>query len=151
MIQQEMYDILRRTRDELEAGKFALSRVLTELYVDADVYQAARASGVTSTELERCAGNLEIAFILRIFAEFEAILGDYWRNGLGKRTKPDMYPLMNSIARRRKMSDSDLAHAHEVREYRNDIIHKNVRSDDLDFPQCLRAIGVFLKWLPLRW
>jgi hypothetical protein len=151
MTRQESFGLLHRVRDELDAGRFALSRALADLYRDADVYAAARANGVTGDELKRCARNLQVTFVLRLFAEFEAILRDFWAKGIGRTSEPDMRPLMESIARRRGMTDGDLTRANEIREYRNRIIHENLRDDRFGFPECLRALGLYLKWLPLKW
>ena len=151
MTRQESFGLLHRIRDELDAGRFALARVLADLYRDAGVYQAARIDGVTGEELKRCARNLEITFVLRLFAEFEAILRNFWLHGVGKATEPEMRVLMESIGRRRGMSDEDLAHAHEIRKYRNDIIHENLRNARFAFPECLRILGLFLRWLRLQW
>jgi hypothetical protein len=151
MNRREAFGILGRVREELGANRFALYRVLEELDESAGVYRAAMYDGVTRDQLKRCARNQEATFVLRLFAEFEAILRDFWRNGIGKGTEPEMRPLMESIARRRAMNDDDLARAHEVREYRNVIIHENLRDERFDFPSCRRTLGVFLSWLPLEW
>src|SRR5579862_5590183 len=125
MTRDEAFNLLRRLRDEFEAGTFAITRVLDDWNSNSDLFVAAHARGVTDEELRRCARNLELTFVLRLFAEFEAILRDYWRRGLNRPTRPDMEPVIESIARRRRMAPIDLANAHEVREYRNDIIHEN--------------------------
>jgi hypothetical protein len=145
------FDTLDRIRDELDAGRFALSRVLADLNNNPDLFMAARANGVSDSELRRCAANLQITFVLRLFAEFEAVLRHYWVHGIGRHTEPEMRALMESIARRRSMNADDLALAHQIREYRNDIIHENLRDARFDFPQCLRGLGRFLRWLPLQW
>src|ERR1017187_9993792 len=117
MTRQTAFDMLRRTHDELEAGRFALSRVLADLKNNPNLFIAAQTVGVTATELKSCALNLEITFVLRLFAEFEAVLRDYWKQGLGRVTNPDMGRLMNSIAAKRNMNRLHLSFAHEIREY----------------------------------
>jgi hypothetical protein len=151
MTQAAAFDMLRRVRAELGAGQFALSRVLAQWNNDSEIPMAAKLGGVTETELLRCARNLEITYVLRLFSTFEAILRDYWLIGVGRRTEPEMRRLMNSIAARRGVNADDLALANEIREYRNDIIHENLNDGRLDFYQCLRGISLFLRWLPVEW
>src|SRR5258708_7244334 len=103
MTQAAAFDMLRRVRDELDAGRFALSRILAQWNDDPDAVIAAKAGGVTETELRRCARNLEVTYVLRLFSTFEAVLRDFWVEGVGRATEPDMRPLMDSIAGRRGM------------------------------------------------
>jgi hypothetical protein len=44
-----------------------------------------------------------------------------------------------------------LALAHQIRDYRNDVIHESLRDARFDFPNCLRGLGRYLRWLPLNW
>lgn len=145
------YDILRRVRDELEAARFALRYVLESRADSPTLDAAATRQGITNDELARCARNLEVTFVLRLFSDFEAILRDYWRTGMGRRTEPEMRRLMDSIAARRVMNADDLRLAHHIREYRNDVIHERLRDPRFDFPTCARAIGKYLFWLPEEW
>jgi hypothetical protein len=62
-----------------------------------------------------------------------------------------MAPLMNAIAARRAISPDHLAAAHAIREFRNDIIHENLRAPRFTFPDCARDLGRFLSWLPNEW
>ncbi len=151
MTRDEAFNMFRRLRDELDAGRFALSRVLVEWNSNPGLSLAAKANGVTDTELRRCAKTLETTFVLRLFAEFEAVLRDYWEHGAGRNTEPDMRPLMDSIAQRRRMSSDHLAEAHDLRNYRNLLIHEDARAAKFDFPQSLRAVGRYMSWLPLKW
>lgn len=63
-------------------------------------------------------GNLESTYIIRIYAEFEAGLRDYWRNYLQRPTHPPMVQLLQSLANQRISTDR-LEDADAVREYRN--------------------------------
>jgi hypothetical protein len=147
----EAFNTLRRLLDEFEAATFAVTYVLGAWNDSSDLIIAAKAGGVTDGNVRRCARNLEFTFVLRQFAEFEAILRDFWKVGLKRATRPEMERLMNSIARRRRMSPEDLVAAHEVREYRNQVIHENLRTTLLDFHSCQRALGKYLRWLPVKW
>jgi hypothetical protein len=151
MTQEYAFNMLRRIRDELDAGRFAIGHVLAEWNNNQLVLAAAVQGGVTESVLRRCAMNLEVTFVLRLFSEFEATLRDYWLNGLGRKTEPKMFDLMESVAGSRSMNGSDLAMAHQIRDYRNDVIHESLRDSRFDFPSCLRALACYLRWLPLKW
>jgi hypothetical protein len=151
MQQSHAFDLFRRVRAELDAARFATTQILADWDQNFNLFNNAKRAGVTDSELRRCAENLEITFVLRLFSEYEAVLRDFWKNGVGKRTRPDMQPLMESIGRRRRMNNDDLASAHEIREYRNEIIHENPRSPRFHFSECSRALGKYLRWLPQDW
>jgi HAMP domain-containing protein len=142
---------LRRIRDEFAAGQWALKYLQSIWDTDSDVAINAIRDKVTATEIQRCRKNLEITFVIRLFSEFEAILREYWRNGLSRPTEPPMFDLMESIARRQDMNASDLAAAHGIREYRNDIIHESLRDGRFDFRTCLGDLSKYIRWLPGQW
>lgn len=150
MTRSHAFELLRRVRGELDATRFALTEILRSAAQNLAVLQAASHSGVSEGELRRSASNLEVTFILRLFAEFEAVLRDFWIADV-RPTRPDMSPLMDSIAARRRISAAELVAAHEVRIFRNDIIHENSRELRFTFSECARALGKFLRWLPDSW
>jgi len=149
--QSDAFDRFDRASAELDATRFAIAHVVARWTEDPRVFATVREARVTLSELRRAAENLEMTFVLRLFSEFEGVLRDYWANGIGKRTEPEMRPLMNGIAARRHMNAGDLAGAHEIREYRNEIIHEGLRTPHFDVPECERAIGMYVRWLPLQW
>src|SRR5271157_4654481 len=66
--------------------------------------------------------NLESTYILRLYAEFEAGLRDYWKNHLNRTTHPPMFQLLQSLADQRISTDR-LDDADAVRVYRNFLVH----------------------------
>ena len=66
--------------------------------------------------------NLESTYIVRLYAEFEAGLRDYWANHLKRTTHPPMFQLLQSLADQRVSIDR-LENADAVREYRNFLVH----------------------------
>ena len=66
--------------------------------------------------------NLESTYVIRIYAEFEAGLRDYWANHLNKKTHPRMAQLLKSLADQR-LSIDRLEDADAVRQYRNFLVH----------------------------
>jgi hypothetical protein len=150
MTRQYAFNMLDRVHDELESARFAI-RLVVARWHDAAILSAARRGTHTRSELHRCLANLEMTYTLRLFAEFESTLRDYWQNGMSRSTEPGMFDLMGSIASNRTMNTDDLAAAHSVREFRNLLVHGNSMNASLDFPTCLRRLGCYLRWLPLAW
>ncbi len=68
--------------------------------------------------------NLESTFFIRLYAEFEAGLRDAWLLAFGRPTEPQMRDLLHAIAARCYIPHDWLDHVHEVREYRNALIHE---------------------------
>ena len=66
--------------------------------------------------------NLESTYVVRLYAEFEAGLRDYWANHLNRTTHPPMVQLLQFLADQR-ISQDRLEDADAVREYRNYLVH----------------------------
>jgi hypothetical protein len=68
--------------------------------------------------------NLESTYLIRLFAEFEAGLRGAWVRALGQTTSPRMRDLIDSFAARRLIPAPWRIAAHDVRDYRNALIHE---------------------------
>lgn len=68
------------------------------------------------------AAHLESTYIVRLYAEFEAGVRDYWANHLNRTTHPPMLQLLQSPADQRVAIDR-FEDADAVREYRNFLVH----------------------------
>jgi hypothetical protein len=60
---------------------------------------------------------------VRIFAEFERQLRDFWTNYIGRGTSPRMRDLVDSVAGRYYLEGRVVNNVHSVREYRNGLVH----------------------------
>src|SRR5205809_1040402 len=134
MTHQEAYRKLDEVRDEFDAVRLTLAHALHGYQNKTDLWR--NLGKVTLHDLEVSVDNLPITYFLRLFAEFEGILRDYWVNGRGRSTSPRMMDLMNSIAAYCFIGNDDLADAHEVREYRNHVIHQHLQDPRFDFQTC---------------
>jgi len=151
MQRSEAFDILRRIRDEFSAAQFAVTDLLRRPPCDLQLLKAKEELGLTTGRFQRCAANLEITYIIRLFCEFEAVLLDYWEHGLGRPTRPKARVLMERIAAGRGMAPDHLTKAHDVRAYRNEIVHEGSRTSRLSFRECSTHLGRFASWLPTQW
>jgi len=96
--------------------------------------------------------RLEGTYLIRLFAEFETSLRTFWI--VSRKTEPPSRTrdLLDGIGSRRKIPHDAIAHAHQVREVRNNLIHK--RDDPVDpiSIQLARSyLCSFLSFLPLEW
>lgn len=68
--------------------------------------------------------HLEATYIIRIYAEFESALRDYWLTYRRQATRPRMYQLVNQSIPNQRFSQDVIDAADEVREYRNFLVHE---------------------------
>jgi hypothetical protein len=95
--------------------------------------------------------DLEGTYIIRLFAEFETGLRQFWE------TERDSHPrtrdLLDGIAAMRVIPDGLKDKAHAVREYRNSLVHER-EDEELEPLPIARARGYlchFFSFLPLEW
>jgi hypothetical protein len=150
MTKREAFDRMRRVRDELASARFSLSYTLRVVNEDLSALQAAGKDGTSPSELTRCRENLEINYILRLFSEFEAAVRDYWVSRV-RNTRPNMSTLMDRVADRCGITALVLVTAHDIRSFRNDIIHQNPRALTFDYSDCAKSLGNYLGFLPQKW
>ena len=67
--------------------------------------------------------NLEATYIIRIYAEFETGLRDYWLTYRKRDTRPKMYQLLNVAIPTQHFPQDCIDRADDVREYRNFLVH----------------------------
>jgi hypothetical protein len=74
-------------------------------------------------DIWECNKDLERTYTVRIFAEFERQLRDFWTNYIGRGTSPRMRDLVDSVAGRYYLEGRVVNNVHSVREYRNGLVH----------------------------
>jgi hypothetical protein len=67
--------------------------------------------------------KLEATYIIRMYAEFEAGLRDYWKNHLGQNTRPPMIQLVRHAIPNQYFTQDCIDNADDVRVYRNFLVH----------------------------
>ena len=151
MTLQDAFRKLDDVRDEYGAARLAIGHVLVAGKNDPSLNDLGGQGQITFRHLESCARNLEITYFVRLFAEFEGVLRDYWLDGRKRKTNPPMIDLINSIASYCFVNNDDMQNAHEVREYRNDVIHDHLQHPRFDFQTCRSRLASFVRWLPRKW
>ena len=79
-------------------------------------------------EIVPASENLEGTYVIRLFAQFETGLRQYWLTF--RDTHPKTEDLLNGMATREKIPYDHLENAHAVREYRNNLVHE--REGEMD-------------------
>lgn len=152
MRRHEAFDRLRGVRDELAASRIAITETTRLLEARHSALTGSAAAAALKFESLRTAGrNLEVTYALRLFGEFEGVLVGYWRDGMGRATRPTVRVLIDRIAADREISPGHRAGADRVRRYRNNVVHEQERGSVLPFDECKAHLGRFLSWLPEQW
>ena len=102
-------------------------------------------------DVQRCHEGLAGVYLVRLFAEFEGALREFWRRGCGRRTSPPAEVLINRVAARCSVPRDDLAAAQEVRSVRNELVHQGQALSRMHLSSARRYLGKFLSHLPRRW
>jgi hypothetical protein len=75
-------------------------------------------------DVEAMSDNLEGTYLIRLFAAFESGLRSYWRAVRKRKTKPGTEQLIDSVASSRNIPDDVTDTVHQVRRYRNSLVHE---------------------------
>jgi hypothetical protein len=101
-------------------------------------------------------GNLEATYIIRMYAEFEAGLRDYWATYKGRQTRPDMVTLIRNAVPTQTFTQDCVDDADDVRIYRNFLVHdmeEEPPSDMVTFTvlQAKKNLCTYFSCLNPRW
>jgi hypothetical protein len=101
-------------------------------------------------EIVSASRNLEGTYLIRLFAEFETGARHYWNSRWD--TEPRTVDLLNGLAARCLIPDTQRDNGHLVREYRNTLVHE--REDEIE-PLTISAarshLCIFFRFLPHQW
>src|SRR5205085_1887635 len=105
---------------------------------------------------EAFSDNLETTFIIRLYAEFEAGIRDYWESYRGRDSNPPMEVLLNQSVPTEAFTQDVIDDADDVREYRNALVHDMggpLRPGVIIFPlrQAQRALSTYFSRINPRW
>jgi hypothetical protein len=94
--------------------------------------------------------NLEGTYVIRLFAEFESGARQYW--GANWDTDPKTLDLLDGLAARCGIPDTQRDFAHLVRDYRNGLVHEREDKPEIvPIAQARSYLCHFLSFLPLQW
>jgi hypothetical protein len=142
---------MENVRREFASARLALATLIKVWHDDRGIASRDEEFVLTLDDFRRCQRHLEATYFVRQFATFEAILRDFWEKGLRRGTDPDLRPLLNSIAACRKIDPATLASIHQVRDFRNQVMHRNTMTAGFDIAECGRVLSTYISWLPISW
>lgn len=94
--------------------------------------------------------NLEGTYIIRLFAEFETGARQYWAANWD--TDPKTVDLLNGLAARCGIPDTQRDNAHSVRDYRNALVHEREdKPKALPIAEARSYLCHFFSFLPPQW
>ena len=147
----KQFEWLGRIKDvdrEYVIARLALSQFNSTVIEDPTVLQGA--PDIKPGHVPHTLKNLEATYFIRLFAEAEAALRDYWLSQ--KQTEPPAQQLLNGIAARRQIPHDLLRDAHEVRECRNDLVHgPTISTVGLSISNARRRLCKYIARLPPTW
>ena len=93
---------------------------------------------------------MEGTYSIRLFAEFESGLREFWEVARG--TDPGTHDLMEGIASMRRIPNEQRINAHAMREYRNSLVHeRDEQIEPVPINQLRRILIDFFRFLPPQW
>jgi hypothetical protein len=151
MTRDKAFSRLQRVRDEFDAARFAVEHVRKAVKSGEGLLK--EKTSVRPSHLRACSENLDMTYVLRLFAEFEATLRDYIAIARPTRRprRTQMNALMDRVGAICGIPFGIVDEAHEVRDYRNDAVHDRVARQTLTLAECKARISKFLSFLPVLW
>lgn len=102
-------------------------------------------------DIVAASNNLEGTYMIRLFAEFETGVRQYWNATWD--TEPRAVDLLNGLGARCGIPYEQVENVHGVREYRNALVHE--RDDDeielVPIPEARSHLCKFFSFLPIQW
>jgi hypothetical protein len=96
------------------------------------------------------AENLEGTYLIRLFSAFETGLRSYWQSV--RDTIPPAKDLIDSVTARHEISIDWCDEVHEVREYRNSLVHESDEEvDPVPLAEAQGRLSRFFSKLPFEW
>ena len=111
-----------------------------------------KGNGLERSDFDRFGENLGATYLIRIFAEFESGLRDYWKSSLKRKTVPMVSTLIRSISSRRKIHFQEIEDVDDVRQYRNKVVHEeDLETRVVDLKEARKSLCAFFRRLPEDW
>ncbi len=112
--------------------------------------------GTTPRDLVAAGESLEMTYLVRLWAEFETALLSYYRFLRGEpeaRIRAiDLVTYLAGVRRGRAIADAVRVTDHEVREYRNSLVHERTDSaPPVGLVEARGRLNTFLGKLPEQW
>lgn len=140
---------MRAVEREFDTAAVAIDALGQRLEADPS---ALAKHGLAQQDFRTLKGNLEATYLIRVFAEFETGLRAAWMRAFRRKSHPPVTDLLNGIAARRSISQRWLDDVHEVRVYRNSLIHEESEQvPPVEIHDAGDRLRRFFSQLPANW
>ncbi len=111
-----------------------------------------RRGNIDLIQLLEVSTQLHEVYFVRLFANFESILRDYWKEGLKRKSRPVTEQLVKSVAARRQIPQDILDLIQQIRNFRNSLVHDEHQAHrPFTIEEASRQLNTFLARLPDQW
>jgi hypothetical protein len=144
--QHEWQARIKAVEREHSAMRLAADHLLEASQLDPTIVRG----DLKRRDIARAAQGLDGTYVIRLFAEFETRLRQYWETA--RDSHPPMRDLLNALAAMCGIPDDQRDHVHLVRVYRNSLVHE--REEEVDPIPIAVARGYlchFFSFLPPHW
>jgi hypothetical protein len=140
---------IKAVEREYQVAVVARNSLMTALQKDPSTLTN---EGLEHADFLALRNNLDSTYLIRIFAEFEAGLRQYWKQHRERSTVPKVASLIRSISARRDVHHRDMTNVDRVRRYRNKLIHdEDSEAHAAEVGEARKFLCVFFGKLPEDW
>jgi hypothetical protein len=109
-------------------------------------------SGLGKVDFDSLQTKLEDTFFIRLFAEFETGVKDYWKNGLNRNPETRIFDVIASLASKHKIPDANIIRVHMARKYRNKLVHEeDSEADSMGLSEARKSLCRYFGYLAPDW
>ncbi len=105
----------------------------------------------TPSDIRDSRDNIGDIYLVRMFADFEQTLRHCWQSSFRRNSHPMARVLVDSIAARSYVPADSLARVHEVRNYRNALVHGGELPPKVSLAMARGYLCRFMSYLPREW
>jgi len=140
---------MKSVEREYQVAEMARAALEEALAQQSDLLTAVR---LTVVDLRTFRSRLHDTYFIRLFAEFETGLKDYWKNGLGRDPNTRIMDVIASVGAHHRIIDAWRINVHAARKWRNRLIHEeDAEGDPMTLTEARRHLGRFFGCLPENW
>lgn len=139
---------IKAVESEFKSARLAVDRLLTEASRDPAILKPM----ISLPDVRQASDRLEGTYIIRLFAEFETGLRQFW--GSTRRSEPPSRTrdLLDGTAAARQIPNDQRINAHKVRDHRNNLIHeRDQQSAPVSLAEARSHLCYFISFLPPDW
>ncbi|MBI3411469.1 MAG: hypothetical protein HY040_24335 [Planctomycetes bacterium] len=147
----KLYEWLERIKSverENAATRFAMDLLRAHATRDPTVLEGE----VTLRAIRHASERLDGTYLIRLFAEFKAGLRAYWQASKSGDPPSRTRDLLDGVAASRRIPCDLLMRAHDVREFRNSLVHeRDERVSPISIPIARGHLCRYFSFLPPNW